>query len=187
MSRTIRYFSLAGVLAAGLGLVLAWPTAGNAEMQLDRPLPAFTHTDAGSWLNSPPLTVQDLRGQVVLLDVWTFGCWNCTGSIPWLKKLEKSFAGQPFRIVGIHTPEFSNERDPSQVAAHVRSLGVAGPVMLDNDQAYWNALENQYWPAFYVVDKKGRLRALYVGETHAGQAQAQEIETRIRMLLAEPG
>ena len=187
MSRTIRYFSLASVLAAGLSLVLAWPTSGNAEMQLDRPLPAFTHTDAASWLNSPPLSVADLRGQVVLLDVWTFGCWNCTGSIPWLQKVEKTFAGQPFRIVGIHTPEFSNERDPRQVAAHVRSLGVEGAVMMDNDQAYWKALENQYWPAFYVVDKKGRMRALYVGETHAGQAQAQEIETRIRMLLAEPG
>jgi hypothetical protein len=154
--------------------------------ELNRPLPSFTRSDAASWLNSPPLRVEQLRGQVVLLDVWTFGCWNCTGSIPWLKALEQRLADKPFRIIGIHSPEFAHERDAGAVAAEARKLGLHHAIMLDNDLSYWRALENRYWPAFYLVDRRGRLRAAYVGETHDGDTQATRIEANIEALLAEP-
>jgi thiol-disulfide isomerase/thioredoxin len=179
-----RHQSLLACLALGVCLMTTSPnTRGHG---LDRPLPPFTRSDAASWLNSPPLTVDQLRGQVVLLDVWTFGCWNCTGSIPWLKALEQRLAGSAFRIVGIHSPEFAHERDASAVAAEVRKLGLHHAIMLDNDLAYWAALENRYWPAFHLVDRRGHLRAVYIGETHDGDAQAQRIEENIRALLVEP-
>ena len=166
----------AAVLALGAA-------AAPAQTVLDRPLPAF---GAGAaWLNSPPLRVEDLRGEVVLLDVWTFGCWNCTGSLPWLKSLEGRFAGRPLRLIGVHSPEFEHERGPRTVAAQLRRLGVTQATLVDDDMAYWRALDNRYWPAFYLVDKHGRMRALYVGETHPDSAQAREVEAQIRQLLDE--
>jgi hypothetical protein len=166
-------------------LVLVLAGTARAQTALDRPLPAFPGA-ASAWLNSPPLRVADLAGQVVLLDVWTFGCWNCTGSLPWLKGLDRRFAGTPFRVIGIHSPEFAQERGAANVAPQLKRLGVSAPTLIDDDMVYWNALDNRYWPAFYLVDKHGRLRALYVGETHPGSAQAQRIEAQIQDLLAEP-
>ena len=95
----------------------------------------------------------------------------------------------PFLILslglGVHSPEYPQEHDRAKVAAKVREFGLAHPVMIDNDFSYWNALGNQYWPAYYLVDRKGRLRYRFVGETHRGDARALEIEKRIGELLAE--
>lgn len=148
--------------------------------------PEFPAKAAADWINSPPLKLADLRGQVVLLDVWTFGCWNCYRSFPWLNGLEARLARRGLRVVGIHSPEFTHERDPASVRRKVAEFALAHPVMLDNDYAYWRALGNRYWPAYYLVDKQGRLRARYIGETHAGTAQARNIERDIERLLAEP-
>lgn len=149
-------------------------------------VPAFTHTAAADWINSPPLSWAGLKGQVVLLDVWTFDCWNCYRSIPWVRTLEDRFGAQGFRVVGVHTPEFDNEKVRANVEAKVKEFGVRGSVMLDNDYSYWNALQNQYWPAFYVVDRQGRLRGRYVGETHAGDERGLRVEQQITALLGEP-
>jgi thiol-disulfide isomerase/thioredoxin len=150
-----------------------------------RPLPAFTATAPQDWINSPPLDRTVLSGRVTLLDVWTFDCWNCYRSFPWLQGLEADLAGEPFQVIGIHSPEFEHERDRDRVAAKVREFGLAHPVMLDNDLAYWRALGNRYWPAYYLVDKRGDIRFVQVGETHAGDARATRIEAQIRALLAE--
>lgn len=146
--------------------------------------PAFTHTKPTEWINSPPLTWAQLRGKVVLLDVWTFDCWNCYRSLPWVNSLKQKFP-QGFEIVGVHTPELPQEYELANVRAKVREFGVTGPVMLDNDYSYWNALENRYWPAFYLVDTQGQIRARFIGETHADQAQALRVEEQIRSLLEE--
>jgi thiol-disulfide isomerase/thioredoxin len=167
-------------LAALLALSLA--TAATAA---DSPAPEFTRTDARSWINSPPLRIADLRGQVVLIDVWTFECWNCYRSFPWLNALERRLGPEGLRVVGIHSPEFDRERDPAAVAAKVKEFELHHPVMIDNDFAYWKALGNRFWPAFYLVDKEGRIRYRFVGETHAGDDQARRIERAIRKLLAE--
>ncbi len=151
-----------------------------------RDLPAFTQRSAKDWINSPPLTVRDLRGKVVLVDVWTFECWNCYRSFPWLHELEDALRDEAFTVLGIHSPEFERERDRKSVQAKVQEFGLTHPVMIDNDMRYWQALRNRYWPAFYLVDKRGRIRSMYVGETHAGTAQARKIEAELRALLAEP-
>ena len=157
----------------------------SAETLDRRPLPPFTQTQPAAWFNSPPLKVGDLRGRVVLIDVWTYGCWNCYRSFPWLRDLEADLADRPFQVIGIHTPEFAHERDPERVAAKIREFRLHHPVMLDNDRAYWRALDNQYWPSYYLVDRQGRLRYRFVGETHADDRQAQIIRQAIETLLAE--
>ncbi len=149
------------------------------------PLPAFTNPNPSEWFNSEPLTVESLHGKVVLVDVWTFGCWNCYRSFPWLNSLEARFADKPMQVIGIHTPEFEHEKDPERVAAKIKEFDLHHPVMMDNDFAYWRALNNRYWPAFYLVDKQGVIRNVFVGETHAGDRRATQIEAQIETLLAE--
>lgn len=158
-----------------------------AQTPDSRALPEFTMTDPSAWINGPPLTVAALRGKVVLVDIWTFDCWNCYRSFPWLNSLEKRFSDAPFAVVGIHSPEFDHEHDRQAVMEKTREFELQHPVMLDNDFAFWRALNNRYWPAFYLVDKQGRIRFRHVGETHAGDARAERIEGQIRTLLAEPG
>lgn len=153
---------------------------------LPRPAPAFTRTDASGWINSPPLAWTDLRGSVTLLEVWTWGCWNCTRSIPWIKDVQTRLGPRGLRVVAIHSPEFEHEKDPATVRTKVREFGLDYPVMLDDDFRYWRALDNRYWPAFHLIDKTGRIRAVHVGETHAGTPQARAVEEVLEALLAEP-
>ena len=149
------------------------------------PAPEFTHRAQSDWLNSPPLTLQALRGSLVLVDVWAAECWNCYRSFPWVHGLERKYGAQTLRVVGVHTPELPSERSRAHVVAKAAEYGVSNPVMLDNDYSYWNALGNQYWPAWYLIDRQGRLRFAMVGETHAGDANAQRMEAAIERLLAE--
>ena len=166
-----------GVMEAAAPVV-APPERGN-------PAPAFTQTDPANWLNSPPLTWEALRGQVVVLEFWTFDCHNCYRSVPWLRTLEPRFGKRGLRVVSIHTPEFAHERVRANVVAKLRQLDVAYPVMLDNNYAYWHALHNRYWPSFYFVDRQGRVRGGYAGETHAGDRNAAMAEAAIAALLIE--
>jgi thiol-disulfide isomerase/thioredoxin len=147
--------------------------------------PQFTHAGARDWINSRPLTLADFNGRVLLLDVWTFDCWNCYRSIPWLKELEARLGPKGLALLGVHSPEFAHEKDYEKVAAKVKEFGIRHPVMLDNDFSYWKALGNRYWPAFYLIDKQGKVRGTFVGETHSGDRRAQEVEALIVRLLAE--
>lgn len=188
--QTTRFRRAVTALAAGVIAVLAFGQV--ATLAVDRggptgvPAPEFTHTAEGEWLNSAPLSLADLEGRVLLVDFWTFDCWNCYRSFPWLKQLEARFADEPFLVVGVHTPEFEHERQPGNVRAKVAEFGLTHPVMLDNDFSYWRAMGNRYWPAFYLVDKRGLVREVFVGETHVGDRQARRIEEAVAGLLAEP-
>ena len=164
-------------------LLLGLPVSAK---ELTRPIPApVFHTSAELWINSRPLTMESLRGRVLLLDVWTFGCWNCYRSFPWLNDLEERFKDQAFTVLGIHSPEFAHEKDKGRLLDKVQEFGLKHPVMMDNDLAYWRALGNRYWPAFYLVDKEGLVRYLHVGETHKGDRRARAIERDLLLLLAE--
>ena len=148
-------------------------------------MPEFTQIDEAAWINSRPLLVNDLRGKVVLIDVWTYGCWNCYNSFPWLRSVEEKFADQDFTVIGIHTPEFDREKERENVVKKVEEFELHHPVMMDNDFAYWRALRNKYWPAYYIVDKEGNIRKGFVGETHKGDRRAKKIEKLIAKLLKE--
>ncbi len=169
-----------------LALALSIATGCQAERTPSFPeLPEFTHTDASEWINSAPLTRADLAGQVVLIDVWTFACWNCYRSFPWLNELEATFADEPFTVIGVHSPEFDYEKDRANIEEKVKEYGLHHPIMIDNDFSYWKALGNKYWPSFYLIDKAGKARGYWIGETHSGDKRAEAIESAIRGLLAE--
>ena len=174
---------------AAIALLVAF--AGHVAIGADateslRELPEFTHANQTDWINSEPLVVADLKGRVVLVDVWTFGCWNCYRSFPWLRAVEHRFGSEGLTVIGVHSPEFPHEGVRASVVKKVAQFELHHPVMIDNDLSYWRALGNQYWPTFYLVDKRGQIRSVFIGETHVGDRRALDIEERIKTLLAEP-
>ena len=173
------------LLGAILLLVLGGYVANSYAKSTSYDLPEFTQTKIDSWINSPPLMVGDLKGKVVLVDIWTYGCWNCYRSIPWLNSLEEKFGPEEFIIVGIHTPEFDHETKREKVVAKCEEFNVTHPVMMDNDFAYWKALKNRYWPTFYVVDKQGKVQGVFIGETHEGDKRAKNVEKLIAKLIKQ--
>jgi glutathione peroxidase-family protein len=181
ISRFASFFRTA-VRASGAAFAIALLAGATAPAQQ---APEFTHSSSAEWINSKPLKLEDFSGRVLLIDVWAFECWNCFHSFPWLKSVEAKFGAQGLALLGVHSPEFPNERVRDNVVAKVKEFGLKHPVMLDNDFSYWKALDNQYWPAYYVVDKQGRVRGRFVGETHADDAQARKIEALIVTLTKE--
>ena len=136
----------------------------------------------GPWFNGPPLTSQELKGKVVLIDFWTYSCINCLRTLPYLKAWDSKYRNDGLVIIGVHAPEFAFERDPANVKKAIADLQVRYPVALDNQYRLWNALHNQYWPAHYFIDARGRIRYFHHGEGEYGMA-----ERVIRQLLAEAG
>lgn len=147
--------------------------------------PEFTQTAAQEWLNSKPLTKKDLLGKVTLVDFWTYGCWNCYRSFPWLHGVESELKSQGFQIIGIHSPEFEHEKVHANIKKQVEKFRITNAVMVDNDMGFWKRMKNRYWPSYYLVDKKGNIRANFIGETHKGDPQAIKVENIIKQLLAE--
>jgi len=141
--------------------------------------PAPNLQDISAWINSPELTLRELRGKVVLIDFWTYSCINCLRTLPYLKSWDQRYRSRGFVILGVHTPEFAFEHDLGNVRAAVRRLGVRHPVALDNDYGTWEAYGNNYWPAHYLIDQAGRVR-----EIHIGEGDYDETERNIRLLLA---
>ena len=164
-------------------LVLNRPASGG-KLNSPYPLPEFTGQQP-DWLNSRLLSVEDLKGKVILLDFWTFDCWNCYRSFPWLNDLENRYQSKDFMVIGIHTPEFDHEKVRENIEKKISEFDLQHPVMMDNNFVYWRLMNNRYWPAFYLVDKQGMVRASYVGETHKGDKNAENIENMIKFLLAE--
>lgn len=133
-----------------------------------------------SWINSEPLTLKALRGRVVLVDFWTFGCYNCRNTLPTLKHLDASYRERGLTIVGVQTPEFDSEKQVETVRRQVSSLGIKYPVVMDNDYVTWRAYGVEAWPTVVILDREGRIRYTHVGE---GSYDVQE--KVIKALLAE--
>jgi cytochrome c biogenesis protein CcdA/thiol-disulfide isomerase/thioredoxin len=136
----------------------------------------------GPWFNSAPLTREQLKGKVVVIDFWTYSCINCLRSIPYVKAWDERYRKDGLVVVGVHAPEFAFEREPANVAQAIKNLGIRYPVALDNGYVLWRALQNNYWPAHYFVDAQGRVRY-----HHFGEGDYDVSERVIRQLLAEAG
>jgi thiol-disulfide isomerase/thioredoxin len=132
----------------------------------------------GNWFNSAPLKMADLRGKVVLVDFWTYGCVNCVNTLPHVTELYAKYKDRGLVVVGIHTPEFPFERSASNVQAALKRHGILYPVAQDNDSQTWNAYRNQYWPAQYIVDQNGKIVF-----QHDGEGQYEQIDRTIARLL----
>ena len=129
---------------------------------LGAPAPEFVGLD--HWLNAAPLRMAQLRGKLVLVDFWTYGCVNCVNTVPYIKTWYQRYKDQGLVVVGVHTPEFAFEREPANVLQAVQRLGITYPVAQDNGYTTWNAWSNQYWPAIYLVDREGKIVFSHVGE-----------------------
>ncbi len=136
----------------------------------------------GAWLNSNPLSNEELKGKVVLIDFWTYSCINCLRTLPYVKAWNEKYAKDGLVIIGVHSPEFAFERNYENVKKAVQDLGIKYPVVLDNDLSIWQSFNNQYWPAHYFIDKNGNIRA-----HHFGEGNYDESEKIIQMLLKETG
>jgi thiol-disulfide isomerase/thioredoxin len=134
----------------------------------------------GDWINSEPLKLKDLRGHVVLVEFWTFGCYNCRNTLPFVKSWDDRYREKGFTVIGVHSPEFDYERKVEDLRREVASLGIRYPVVSDNDYKTWDAYNVAAWPTCFLLDKQGRIRWRHVGE-----GDYDEAERMIQKLLAE--
>ncbi|HET9713081.1 MAG TPA: redoxin family protein [Pyrinomonadaceae bacterium] len=145
--------------------------------------PAAPEISSGLWINSEPLTLKGLHGRVVLIEFWTFACYNCRNTLPSLKKWDAQYRDKGLTIIGVHTPELDFERDIDQLRREVAGLGIKYPVVTDQDYSTWKAYDVEAWPTLFLLDKQGRVRW-----THVGEGYYDKTEEVIKKLLAEePG
>ena len=164
--------ALLAVISASRGATAALPVERNSTA------PEFTGID--KWLNSQPLTMQQLRGKVVLVDFWTYSCINCIHTLPYVQSWYQKYKDQGLVVVGVHTPEYPFERETDKVSAALKQYGLTYPVAQDNEYATWNAYGNQYGPALYLIDKNGK-----VVYSHFGEGNYEHTEAEIRAQLAK--
>jgi cytochrome c biogenesis protein CcdA/thiol-disulfide isomerase/thioredoxin len=179
-------------VSSGLAGLRSGPSSqegGTAEAAEGKRLPVYFRapdfTGTQEWFNTPggrPLSLPELRGQVVLVDFWTYTCINCIRTLPYIEAWYRKYHRDGFTVVGVHTPEFPFEKEASNVQRAIGDFGLTYPVAQDNDYATWSAYHNQYWPADYLIDATGRVRLV-----HFGEGSYEETERGIRGLLAEAG
>jgi cytochrome c biogenesis protein CcdA/thiol-disulfide isomerase/thioredoxin len=161
------------------------PTNVNAAEQTpalpdEGPMPELS--GAVAWLNSPPLTRDSLRGKVVVVDFWTYSCINCLRALPYVEGWAAKYKDAGLVVIGVHTPEFAFEKERSNVEQAVRDLKITYPVAIDSNYKIWQAFHNEYWPAHYFIDGKGRIR-----HHHFGEGEYDQSERIIQELLKENG
>jgi thiol-disulfide isomerase/thioredoxin len=133
------------------------------------------------WLNTEkPLTLQELRGRVVLVEFWTNQCINCIRTLPYVTKWYDTYKDRGFVLIGVHTPELPYERTVASIQQAIQTYGIHYPIAQDNDFATWRAYNNRYWPAIYLMDKNGIVR-----RRHFGEGEYDKTELAIQTLLQE--
>jgi len=169
-----------GVLSYAVTRVRQANNSSSAITVAQEKAPVAPEFAIGDWINSEPLTLKSLRGRVVLVDFWTFGCYNCRNTLPAIKNWDARYREQGLTIIGVHSPEFEEERKPENLRREVAELQIRYPVVTDNDYATWRAYDVAAWPTIFVLDKSGRIRW-----THVGEGAYDATEQVIQKLLAE--
>ena len=134
----------------------------------------------GHWINSSPHKLSDFQDRVVLVEFWTYGCYNCRNTIPTVNGWQTKYASQSFAIIGVHTPEFDAERALASVQQQVVRLGIHYAVVTDNEYITWESYHQQFWPTMYLIDKKGIIRHIQIGE-----GNYEQTERLIQSLMSE--
>jgi thiol-disulfide isomerase/thioredoxin len=153
-------------------------TSAPARLPVEGQFPSLG--GATAWLNSPPLTPEGLRGKVVLVDIWTYTCINWLRTLPYVRAWAAKYKDQGFVVIGVHSPEFPFEKDLENVRRSAKAMRVDYPIAVDSDHAVWRAFNNEYWPALYLIDAKGKIRYHQFGE-----GEYERTEKVIQQLLAE--
>ncbi|SEN16645.1 Thiol-disulfide isomerase or thioredoxin [Luteibacter sp. UNCMF331Sha3.1] len=168
-------------MASGAAIAqVAPPVEAKSTLPVEGRLP--TLDGATTWIGSPALTAASLRGKVVLVDFWTYSCINSLRQVPFLRAWAQHYAGHGLVVIGVHSPEFAFEKNLENVRRAVTDIAPGFPVAVDSDHAVWQAFDNEYWPALYIVDGEGRIRHKVFGE-----GEYAETEASIRQLLTEAG
>ncbi|CAN5570942.1 hypothetical protein BH24ACT22_BH24ACT22_19260 [soil metagenome] len=138
-------------------------------------------TGPTGYVNTEGISLEEFRGdKVVLLEFWTYTCYNCQNAQPYINGFHDKYGDDGLQVIGVHSPEFGFEKDYNNVAAAVQEAGIQYPVVLDNNYATWNAYNNLYWPAWYLIDADGFIRY-----KHFGEGAYEETEKKIQKLLDE--
>jgi thiol-disulfide isomerase/thioredoxin len=174
--RALPYVLIVVVLLIAGGLYLQFHPKDRVQAPVTGNAPEFV--GIAKWLNSEPLTIQSLRGKVVLVDFWTYSCINCVRTLPYVTRWYDTYKDQGLVVVGVHAPEFAFEKDTNNVRTAIERFKIHYPVAQDNDLATWTNYHNQYWPAEYLIDKQGN-----VVYTHFGEGKYDQTERKIRELL----
>lgn len=165
--------------ATGLSKLLLASLGRSAEYKSTESTTA-PELATGEWINSPSLKLNDLHGRVVLIEFWTFGCVNCRNTLPFVKNWDDRYREKGLTVIGVHSPEFDEEKNVENLRRAVSSLGIRYPVVTDNDYQTWKAYKVEAWPSIFLLDKQGRIRWMHVGE-----GAYEETERLIQKLLAE--
>ena len=178
-----------GATALGLGTRKTNPTA-TLLPALANPQPSTLAAAPGKmlpdfqgiqqWLNSEPLAIANLKGNVILIQFWTFACINCQRTLPHITQWHEQYAAQGLKVIGIHTPEFAFERDPNNIKRALQQHQITYPVPIDNDYKTWKAYSNEYWPHLFLADRRGLMRY-----DHIGEGAYDMTERTIQQLLKE--
>jgi len=181
---TISYVTGAGPLGV-LSMGISRLTSGeqmipSRTLTAENKAPVAPELANGVWINSEPLTLKSLHGRVVLIEFWTFACYNCRNTLPTVIKWDSQYRDKGLTIIGVHTPESDLESNLNDVRREVAELGIKYPVVTDNDYSTWKAYKVEAWPTLFLLDKQGRVRWTHVGEGY--YAQTEEV---IKKLLAE--
>jgi cytochrome c biogenesis protein CcdA/thiol-disulfide isomerase/thioredoxin len=160
-------------------------TQSSGGLAKKKPGTSDALSGAVDWLNSPPLTIEGLKGKVVVIDFWTYSCINCLRSIPYVKAWAEKYKDHGLVVIGVHTPEFAFERDINNVRAAVSDLKIEYPVAIDNEYKIWRSFDNKYWPAHYFIDAKGR-RRFQLGEAGNGDVPQSLVTVNASGVEAAP-
>ncbi len=175
MATRVRPIRIAAVALLALALPLvatqvrenrAVAASKTAKLNVEAPYPAPEFVGLENWLNSKgkPVTMAELKGKVVIVDFWTFGCINCQRTLPHVNDLYTKYHDQGLEVIGVHTPEFDSERTTANVKKAIKREGIKFVVAQDNQNKTWNAYRNRFWPQFYFIDRKGNVRHVHIGE-----------------------
>ena len=159
--------------------LLLSPFGSSAEYKSSE-YPVAPELAAGDSINTELLKLEDLRGRVVLIEFWTFGCINCRNTLPFIKGWHDRYSDKGLTVIGVHSPEFEEERKVENLRRQVATLAIHYPVVTDNDYQTWNSFKVEAWPTTFLLDKQGRIRWRHVGE-----GDYDEAERLIQELLAE--
>lgn len=151
---------------------------GHTEI-LTGPAPEIS---SDTWLNATPKKMSELQGKVVLVEFWTFGCWNCQNVEPYIKQWHARYHNKGLEVISVHAPEFERERRVDNVRSYIEQKAIKYAVVIDNDFSNWNRYHNRYWPTLYLIDKRGMLRHRKIGE-----GDYSGTERKIQDLLQETG
>jgi thiol-disulfide isomerase/thioredoxin len=193
----LRWFAVAAMAALGAGAAFlntstaaaagrGKPTSDAVSKEYRSGLPVLgvlpALAGATAWHNSPPLTTEQLRGKVVLVDFWTYSCINCIRTLPYVRAWAEKYRDQGLVVIGVHTPEFGFEKDTSNIRKAVERFKIDYPIAVDSDHRIWNTFRNNAWPVIYIADAQGLVRARV-----AGEGNYEKTEKVIQSLLAEAG